>query len=149
MTWMTDDDLETIRDLYPVTTAERIGDILGRSAGVIRQAAFRMRVASGCGASQAPRFTARQDAVIQAEYARVGTAALSQRLGRSPASIRSRAARLGLATARRPWTHEDDSTLRAMYCGGFPVRDIGIRLRRTGPAVRTRAGVLGLNRAEQ
>jgi hypothetical protein len=42
----------------------------------------------------------------------------------------------------RPWTEKDDNELRTMAVAGAGSRAIGMRMNRTGAAVRTRAAKL-------
>ena len=45
----------------------------------------------------------------------------------------------------RPWTEDDDGTIREMIARRQPVRHIAHRLRRSQSSVRSRIGFLGLH----
>lgn len=88
-----------------------------------------------------PRWTPDEDAILRAGHAdrRTHTAIARDLPGRSAQAIRARCEHLGLQTWIRPWTADDEATLRAMVAVGASIRDVAAALDRTRGAVRQRA----------
>jgi DNA-binding NarL/FixJ family response regulator len=63
-------------------------------------------------------------------------AAIADRLGRSPGSIRMRKIKLGLAMPQSKWTDEERGRLRELVAAGFTSARIAAKLGRTESSVR-------------
>lgn len=97
-------------------------------------------------------WTPERDAQLRADWAAgySGTE-IGRRMGITKSAAIGRAHRLKLpprvspiATLNRPWTEEEDSTLRQVYGGLLNARQIGEKFQRSESSIRCRAAHLGL-----
>ena len=71
---------------------------------------------------------------------------VSRRTGRTPSAVKCRRSKLGLPTlsTREAWTEAEDKYLSDTYFLKVPISTIAASLRRSVPAVYSRAFILGI-----
>lgn len=117
----TEEEVEYLRDLYPTTPSAKLADDLGCSPEMVYAKASKMGLRKYRGLTLAAKhrtnakqkaerasphrflkhtFTPAEDAIIVAEYKKVPTVEIANKLHVTAAAIRTRAQRLGLSTQR-------------------------------------------------
>lgn len=116
---------------------------LGRSAGSVRLRATSLGLHRP---SPRHRWTAAEDAAVRDGYGLGLTcdAIAAQLAGRTATAVAARAAKLGLATYARAWSHLDDRRLRRLVADGVTVERAALALSRSPEALRARARKLGI-----
>lgn len=106
--------------------------------------------ASAAIAAPSPRagaWSPEEDAILRANYVKLGAARVAEMLGRTFYPVCHRARRLNLARRRR-WTASDDRRL-SMLWGDLSLKGIAMSLKRSQGACITRAVTLGFDRGVQ
>lgn len=92
------------------------------------------------------RWLPEEDAIIRHGYSRgLSCEAIASELsGRTPATVASRASKIGVTTYARAWTSRDDARLKELLLEDTPAELIAAELGRTPEALRQRARRLGI-----
>lgn len=93
------------------------------------------------------RWSSEEDAILRANYQKLGASRLAEMLGRTFYPVCHRARRLNLVRRRR-WTSIEDRRL-SMLWGDLPLKGIAMKFKRSQGACVTRAVTLGLDRGVQ
>ncbi len=133
-----------LREWFRKKTALEIANSLGRTEPSIKQRALKaLSLPRTRMSSHGPRWTLEEDSFLTEKYGRIRTKDVAAALGRTVASIHSRALVLGLTRRtdrgpNRPWSKDDESYVLASY-GMAALNELAFALRRTPTAIRNRA----------
>ena len=131
-------DDQRLRAVWAGADVERLASELGRSAGSLR---LRAQALGLHRPQPRRRWQPEEDAVVRDGYEQAlsCTQIASGLTGRSAGAVAARAAKLGLATYARAWTHIDDRSMHVLAGEGFAIEAIAEALGRTPQAVLMRA----------
>lgn len=148
--WMPEEDALLIRAYQRSESLTPLQYRLGRSSFSIRWRAEYLELrgthAKSSGWRNGPCWNEADEARLRRDYGKVPTAELAKQMGRSKASIFTRANNLGLVHGYiRPWSADERAALAIAHAHGVALRDLAAALDRKHAAVHKYAAKQGFS----
>jgi len=152
--WIAEEDALLKRAYERSESLTPLQHILGRSRFSIRWRAeylgLRGSHANQSGWRTSPDWTEAEEATLRSQYGVIPTAELARHMGRTRASLTTRAHAMGLTHGfHKAWTDDDCKALRLAHINGVALRDLAEALGRNYAAVHKYAAKHGYSFARQ
>ncbi|AXB80107.1 hypothetical protein, partial [Novosphingobium sp. P6W] len=146
--WIAEEDALLKRAYERSESLTPLQHILGRSRFSIRWRAeylgLRGSHANQSGWRTSPDWTEAEEATLRRQYGVIPTTELARQMGRTRASLTTRAHAMGLTHGfHKPWTDDDCRALRLAHINGVALRDLADALGRNYAAVHKYAAKHG------
>jgi hypothetical protein len=145
-TW-TPQEIELLKELYPIKKANELAQLLNRSVNAIQLKAERLGIPKKHHFSYGKqvRFWAEEDfKKLKKWYGKIPVSEIAKRLNRSKKTILFYAKKLGLKHSRF-WTEEEVELLRQLY-PTTPISELKKILKKTEASIYVKASKLGLKK---